>query len=386
MENKLLLVDDEKDIREVLVLPLSDLGYHIFEAENGKEALRIFKRIQPPIVLTDIKMPGMDGIELLQKIKHENPETEVIMITGHGDMELAIRSLKCEATDFITKPINVDALEIAIRRATDRILIREKLREYTESLERLVREKSEMKSHLSSLGLMIGSISHGIKGLLTGLDGGMYLLKLGFAKDNKNQIKEGWDIVQRRVTEIRKMVLDILFYAKERDLQLQRLNIRNFVEEVAKELEPKMKSQQIEFITDFNSHIGQFEVDGTYLHSALVNIMENAIDACGRDKTKKAHRIVFGVKKRKDKINIEIFDNGIGMNSETQKKLFTPFFSTKGNKGTGLGLFISNTVIEQHGGEIVVKSTPDQGTLFRIMIPEIIPQAAKATDEKSAPG
>jgi signal transduction histidine kinase len=386
MEKKLLLVDDEKDIREVLILPLSDLGYHIFEAENGKEALRIFKENQPPIVLTDIKMPVMDGIELLQKIKHENSETEVIMITGHGDMELAIRSLKCEATDFITKPINADALEIAIRRAADRIIMREKLREYTESLERLVREKSEMKSHLASLGLMIGSISHGIKGLLTGLDGGMYLLNLGFAKDDRNQIKEGWDIVQRRVTEIRKMVLDILFYAKERDLKLQRLDIRNFVEEMAKELEPKMKSKEIEFVADFNSDLGEFEVDGTYVHSALINIMENAMDACARDKSKEAHRIVFAVRKRKGKINFDVSDNGIGMDSETREKLFTPFFSTKGRRGTGLGLFISNAVIEQHGGEIIVKSTPGQGTLFRIMIPDIIPQTAKATDDKTASG
>ena len=87
----------------------------------------------------------MDGIELLQKIKHENPETEVIMITGHGDMELAIRSLKNEATDFITKPINVDALEIAVQRAKDKIIIREKLQEYTENLEKLVHEKPNFK-------------------------------------------------------------------------------------------------------------------------------------------------------------------------------------------------------------------------------------------------
>ena len=113
MEKTILLVDDEPDIRDVLSLSLSDMGYQVYEAENGDEALGIFRDVQPPIVLTDIKMPGMDGIELLQKVKHENPETEVIMITGHGDMDLAIRSLKYEATDFITKPINVDALEIS---------------------------------------------------------------------------------------------------------------------------------------------------------------------------------------------------------------------------------------------------------------------------------
>jgi YesN/AraC family two-component response regulator len=131
MEKIILLVDDESDIREVLNLALSDLGYTVYEAESGGQALRLFKDVQPAIVLTDIKMPGMDGIELLQKIKHENPETEVIMISGHGDMDLAIRSLKYEATDFITKPINVDVLEIALQRARERILTREKLQEYT---------------------------------------------------------------------------------------------------------------------------------------------------------------------------------------------------------------------------------------------------------------
>lgn len=370
MKPKILLVDDEKDIREVLALPLSDLGYNIFKAENGAEALRLFKEIQPPIVLTDIKMPGIDGIELLQKIKHENRETEVIMITGHGDMDLAVKSLKYEATDFITKPINVDALEIALKRAQDRIITRNKLREYTESLEQLIREKTELQSHLSSLGLMIGSISHGIKGLLTGLDGGMYLLDSGFSKKNKMQVKEGWEVVQSMVEKIRKMVMDILFYAKERDLKLERIDIRNFSEKLIKELEPKMKSQKIKFMHNFNSGLGELDVDTTYMYSALVNIIENAIDACSQDQSKKSPEIAFSVTAHKKSIIFEISDNGIGMDSETQAGIFKPFFSSKGSKGTGLGLFVSNTIIQQHGGQIDVKSTSGQGTLFQIKIPK----------------
>ena len=373
MKQKILLVDDEKDIREVLALPLADLGYHIFEAENGEEALRVFKEVQPPIVMTDIKMPGMDGIELLQKIKHENPETEVIMITGHGDMDLAIRSLKYEATDFIAKPINVDALEIALQRAREKIVTRQKLKEYTENLETLVHEKTELQSHLASLGLMIGSISHGIKGLLTGLDGGIYILDSGFAKKNEVQIKEGWDVVKLTVERIRKMITDILFYAKERDLRLERHDVRNFVEGVAKELKSKLKSQKIKFVNDFGPALGEFEVDVTYVHSAMLNIIENAIDACIRDKTKRSHKIILGAGKHEEKIILEIIDNGIGMDSETQDKIFTPFFSSKGTKGTGLGLFIANAIIEQHGGEINVKSQIGKGTVFQMIIPQKAP-------------
>ena len=138
MQKKLLLVDDEEGIRKVLGISLSDMGYDVLTAENGDEALSIFRTHSPPIVLTDIKMPGLDGIGLLQIIKRENPETEVIMITGHGDMELAIKSLKLEATDFVTKPINDDALDIALKRANERILMRSQLRSYTENLELMV--------------------------------------------------------------------------------------------------------------------------------------------------------------------------------------------------------------------------------------------------------
>jgi len=122
----ILLVDDEEDIRDVLSLSIADMGFAVYAAENGEQAIGIFRQIDPPIVMTDIKMPGMDGIELLQKLKRENPDTEVVMITGHGDMDLAIKSLKFEATDFITKPINVDARIIAATNQNLRTLIEEK--------------------------------------------------------------------------------------------------------------------------------------------------------------------------------------------------------------------------------------------------------------------
>jgi signal transduction histidine kinase len=371
MKKKILLVDDEKDIRDVLNLTLTDMGYEVFEAEDGDEAWRVFRDARPPIVLTDIKMPNMDGIELLQKIKRENPEAEVVMITGHGDMDLAVKSLKYEATDFITKPINVHVLEIALQRVREKILTRQQLREYTESLEKLVREKTELQDHLSSLGLMISSISHGIKGLLTGLDGGMYLLEKGFTSKNKAQIAEGWQIVKKMVEHIRKMVLDIIFYAKERDLRWERIDALSFAEEVAKVFEPKIKNEGIEFEKDFDSKIGKFEIDAGHVHSALLNILDNAADACSRDKTKTAHKITLSVKQEKSHIIFDVADNGIGMDTETCAKLFTPFFSLKGENGTGLGLFIANKIIEQHGGEITVKSKLRQGTSFRIKVPKM---------------
>mgnify|MGYP001550338808 CR=1 FL=1 len=117
MSDKILLVDDEAGLRNVLGLSLEDRGFHVETASSGHEALEVFSRWRPDIVLTDIKMPGMDGLDLLQSLKKDDPDVEIIMITGHGDIDLAIKSLKFDATDFITKPIDDMILDIALKRA-----------------------------------------------------------------------------------------------------------------------------------------------------------------------------------------------------------------------------------------------------------------------------
>lgn len=377
MENKILLVDDENDVRDMLHLSLTAMGYDVMDAENGNKALGIFRDTHPQIVLTDIKMPSMDGIELLQKIKREAPNTEVIMITGHGDMDLAIKSLKYEATDFVAKPINIDALKIALKRSEDNIITRKQLSDYTENLERLVREKTELQDHLASLGLMISSISHGVKGLLTALDAGIHKLDRGVAGKDHERIEKGLDILKITVERIRKMILDIIYYAKERGLDWSQVDISSFGDEVFSVIAPKIEGQNIELIRDFDSNLEKCEFDNEHMHSALVNILENAVDACARDTSKESHKVTFGIKQENNHLIFEIDDDGVGIDSEALEKIFTPFFSTKGNKGTGLGLFIANKIVEQHGGKIQVKSTLGHGTHFTIRIPKTVQESSK---------
>ena len=213
----ILLVDDEAGIRNVLEISLTDIGYHVRVARNGEEALALYKRYTPDIVISDIKMPGMDGIELLSRIKQINPETEVVMITGHGDIDLAIKSLKLEATDFVTKPINDEALEIAMKRARDRLLMRRKLKKYTENLEQLVEEKSRKlidAERLTAIGQTIAGLSHGIKNIASGLKGGMFVLEKGIELDNREYLQQGWEMVRGNVDKIKNLSLDLLDYAK----------------------------------------------------------------------------------------------------------------------------------------------------------------------------
>jgi signal transduction histidine kinase len=118
-------------------------------------------------------------------------------------------------------------------------------------------------------------------------------------------------------------------------------------------------------------------VDGGVLASALTNILENALDACIEDNSNKAHKIIFGVRQDGDDIVFNVSDNGIGMDKETREKMFTLFYSSKGRAGTGLGLFISNKIIEEHGGSILVDSSPGEGSQFIIRMPKILPEDVK---------
>jgi signal transduction histidine kinase len=242
----------------------------------------------------------------------------------------------------------------------------------------------QLQSHLTSLGFLISSISHGIKGLLTGLDGGMYLINSGLSKKDHEQIREGWDVVQLMVDRIRNMVQNILYYAKERELQWERVDVRSFAEDVCMTVEHKIIHHGIEFVKDIHPSLEklEFEVDGGVVRTALINILENAIDATLADRSTADHHIVFQVVQDSGNIVFKISDNGIGMDKQTRENIFTLFFSSKGHAGTGLGLYISNRIIQQHGGHIHVDSNPYKGSRFEVMLPKELPESAKKSMKK----
>jgi anti-anti-sigma factor len=118
---KILIIDDEKPTLAMFRLFLTAYGYEVLLAENGVQGLEIFRREKPPIVLTDIKMPGLDGLEVLRQVKEIDPRAEVIVISGHGDMELAMRALQLNASDFLSKPVQKSELDLALKRAEERL-------------------------------------------------------------------------------------------------------------------------------------------------------------------------------------------------------------------------------------------------------------------------
>jgi signal transduction histidine kinase len=389
MAQKILLVDDEEGIRKVLSISLTDSGYQVFTAENGELALSIFRKEQPPIVLTDIKMPGMDGIQLLQKIKNENPDTEVIMITGHGDMDLAIQSLKFDATDFITKPINDDALEIALKRAYERIFFKTKLKEYTENLEKLVEEKTKQlvqAERLVAVGQTVAGLAHAIKNVAGGLTGGMFVLEKGIELDNKQYLCQGWDMVKTDVARIKNMVLDLLNYAKERQPDYVRCDPNRPAQEVFDLMLPGASQKGVALDLELDKSLPEVRLDPEGIHRCLLNLVTNAIDSCTdigclRNSKESGQVVLRSLKAQNWVVEYQVTDNGCGMDEKTRAKIFQRFFSTKGSRGTGLGLMMTKKIIDEHGGVIEFKSESGKGTTFVIRLPDQQQPVGEKTNE-----
>ncbi len=226
-----------------------------------------------------------------------------------------------------------------------------------------------LQSQLASIGLLVGSISHGIKGLLTGLDGGIYLVNSGFQKDNPQRVTKGWEMVQRNVDKIRSMVLDILYYAKDRDLTIADVDVGALVAEIRELMTRKAEDFDIRLDVQVAPDVGTIQGDQSAIRAALVNILENSLEACQVDRHKSGHWVRFRARRASPWMVFEIEDNGIGMDRETREKIFSLFFSSKGVKGTGLGLFISNKIVDKHGGTIAVTSEPGRGTRFLVRLP-----------------
>jgi signal transduction histidine kinase len=374
MDTEILLVDDEPGILKVLKISLADRGYQVMIADTGEKALRIFREKKPGIILTDIKMPGMDGIALLQKVKVENPDTEVIMITGHGDMDLAIQSLKYEASDFLTKPIHDEALEIALRRARERISFRSRLREYTENLERLVDEKSRKlveAERLAAVGQTVAGLAHAIKNITAGLTGGMYVLEKGIDLENKTYLSQGWQMIKGNVQKIKGMAVDLLNYAKERQPEYQLCDPNVPAGEVYDLMLSRATDMGVTLKIDRARNLPEAWFDPEGIHRVLLNLVTNAIDACTDIScTSKTREVILRTLKPQGwAVEYQVTDNGCGMDEETKSKVFHIFFSTKGSRGTGLGLMIAKKIVDEHEGVIDLSSEKGSGTVFMVRLP-----------------
>jgi PAS domain S-box-containing protein len=494
----ILLIDDELDNTKILSMSLRSDGYAVLTASSGEEGLSVFHQKKPEIIITDIRMPGMDGLEVLKQIRNSTDMAEVIIITGHGDIDLAIEALQNGASDFINKPIHDEALAVALKRAREKLAIKHQIQEYTTGLENRVQAatrelrqqanfqmelinsasdgiigmdnqlnvimfnpgaqlifeyqakdviqtrkgfdlfpesaafalSSAMKTavrhitrqeisilsgtgesipvnfsgavlfdqdnpigcvaflqdlreikklrnelirseRLAAIGQTVAGLAHCIKNILHGLEGGSYVLDAALKRNDIAKLSSGWEMIQRTVQRTSSLLRDLLSYSKDRQPEYQTCRPNQIVGDVCDLMDTLANDHRIKLIRDLDATIQTAQMDPQTVYRCLLNLVSNAIDACIFDENREK---IFEVRvstryDSNNRIRFDVADTGCGMDEDVKNQLFSSFFSTKGAKGTGLGLLVTQKLIEAHHGDISVRSEPGKGTTFTLRLP-----------------
>ena len=230
-------------------------------------------------------------------------------------------------------------------------------------------EKDKLEAErLAAVGQTVAGLAHGVKNLITGLDGGMYMLNSGMSKGDVDRIGQGMEMLGRNIERISIFVKEFLSFSKGREIRAELSNPIKIAQEVVDLYSTKAENIGIELKFDHEGEIKDAPMDYEAIHDCLTNLVGNAIDACQMSDNDESH-VVVRIYEKDDAIIYEIIDDGCGMDYEVKKKVFTNFFTTKGLGGTGLGLLTTKKNVQEHGGKIDVESQPGKGTTFRIILP-----------------
>jgi PAS domain S-box-containing protein len=625
---KILVIDNNEQTRKDLEVAVESHGYHCFAASERDEGLEIFARELPDIVLMDIGLTDIDGIELVKRIKDQNPDVQVVLTSENYEVDLAIQALQCDVTDLVRKPIRKEALTAALKRSEERLWKSNKLRAYVENLEGLIKDTTEelQKRHelehnlirtsmdgiiandrkgniiifnegaeriygytreeavtslhvtqlysegiareikkmiygpefggpgrlinyeveiltkrgetrpillsatllyeegrevatvgyfkdmrevkrlerelitryefehnlvhtsmdgiiandrqgniiifnegaeriygytteealsgmsvaelypkgearrikkltysdayggpgrllnyeakaltkkgelvpillsatllyeegkeaamvgyfkdmrqvkrleselieserMAAMGRATAGIAHGVKNILHGMKLGAFMVDKGLEKEKADLLRKGWNLVGKNINRISLMTLDMLSYARSSPPVQQKCSLNDIVNEVCELMEEKAKERQIQLNCDLDPSVPLVKVDAEGIHSCLMNLVTNAIEAF--PETSSGGQITVSSRNEAETgVSLQVKDTGRGMTKELQEQVFEYLYSTKGARGTGLGLAITQKIVREHGGTIQLESEPNKGSCFTIHLPK----------------
>ena len=378
----ILVVDDELGPRESLKLILTPT-YEVITANDGREGLAKFETAQPDMVVSDIRMPNMTGIELMKAIKARSPETPFVLITGYGTLESAQEAVRVGAFDYISKPYNVQEIRKVAAKALEEV---SKRREFHQTVARLQSMNSQLEQQIceldqkATLGDLSAEMIHDLNNPITVLRGYIALLEDSLGSKTSHPVgeeKEFLAIIKEQIERCVRLTRKFLDYARNQRQAWDRENLNDILQDTLFVLRVRMRQQHIDLKTDYNPLLPHTWVQPTPLRQVFYNLISNAIDAIEAESTNGRITITSSVCQEpagagpaRDFIEVAIADTGPGIPADVQARLFTPFFTTKPKgKGTGLGLSICRRVVDEHEGRILIESEVGKGTCFRVRIP-----------------
>ena len=237
---------------------------------------------------------------------------------------------------------------------------------------------------LAAIGQTVAVLSHHIKNILQGIRGGSYLIEMGLSEHDEEVVGKGWKIVEKNQTRISQLVMDMLTFSKEREPDLSEANINQVVGDVAELMQSRADELNVELHWLPMPEMPDSVFDSEAIHRAVLNVLTNALDAASESEHTGRVEVRTGLNKARDSVRIRITDNGPGIAPDKLDQLFSPFVSTKKGKGTGLGLPVSQKILKEHDGRILVESKPDKGARFILELPLVKPTEDDKTSEFEA--
>ena len=382
-EPYILIVDDDVALLEALpqALYLRIDGVKVDTTDSAQEALGLIQEYDYDAIVSDIKMPGMDGLVLLAKIKELRPDTPTLLITGHGEENLAIQALRGGAYDFIQKPIERDYLVAALLRAIQTHQLRRQvieqqleLERYAQSLEQTVEERTrELLEANAAKDEFLSIASHELKTPLASLKGMAQLLRRRLERNASIEVANLLNI-ERSIRRLELLVNDLLntslietgvFVLKRQCCDLVAL-CRDVIEEYKMGTGPDLP-----LIFEAPNEPIEVEVDVDRISQVILNLLSNAHKYSSADSP-----ITVTLQRAGESGILSVRDWGVGIPAEKIPHIFERFYRVPGVEvqtgsgiGLGLGLYISRKIVERHGGHIEVQSILGEGSTFSITLP-----------------
>ncbi|HUV66741.1 MAG TPA: hybrid sensor histidine kinase/response regulator [Sedimentisphaerales bacterium] len=361
-ENAIILViDDEEAIRDSCCQVLTKAGYRTQTAEDGDVGLQKITEMKPDLVLVDLKMPGMSGMELLEKIAEIDPSIISVVITGYATIESAVAAIKRNAYDFLPKPFTPDQLRIVIKRGLER-------RRLAIESERLRREKQMMRDNFITL------VSHQLRSPLASARQYFGVIREGFAGDVTDKQKQIIEKAGKYLDDLMQLINDWLDMSRidsgRMTEKFEPVAMEPVLSEILELVKPLAEAGKVTFDLHLGHNGPAVHGDRESLKQAITNLVSNAIHY-----NREGGTVVISTREQGSDLVVEISDTGIGISRDNLPFVFDEFFRVKSPQtrhvaGSGLGLPIAKRIIEAHNGRIQVDSELGKGTTFSILLPK----------------
>ena len=356
---KILIIDDEEVVLDSCTEILAGSNYRLATAANGARGLELVTEYQPDLVFVDLKMSGISGLEVLEKIHTSDPTIVTIVITGFATVSSAVETMKQGAYDFLPKPFTPDEFRLIARRGVEkRNLVLETIA--------LRREKEMLRENFAAI------ISHELKAPLGAVQQNLFTLVTELANVTTEDQQRRLERMNTRIGDLIALIRTWLrVFSADIDTikdSFQPLSIPDIVAKAVESVEPHAIRKDIEIITSLEEPLSPVYGEEITLTESLVNISNNAV--------KYSHagsKIIIKAEEQDAQIVISVSDSGIGIAEEDLPFIFDDFYRGKTGqtteRGVGLGLALSKRIVETHNGSITAESEPGKGSTFVITLP-----------------